>query len=423
MDSSASLLDLYGRIDAQHNLSIVGHNDSSLARYNAEEFHRHTMEYVEQELLGPQRVSPDWLLIFLCTVDTLILLTGIVGNSVTIWVINRNPRMYTVGVNIYLINLAVSDLVLLILGLPFEIYNLFEVYPYPFTEQVCQARAWLTEASTISSCLTILAFAVERYIAICHPFESIHFQAKTWRAALAVIMIWIVAFCAAAVLALAHYVYEFPYPTNADWTSHLQPGTLIPESAICTARAGQTEIVLQISTFLFFFAPMLIIIVLHILITVHLRRLSHNLIPKKQSPADDAAGDTEKTQAHKAILRMLVAIGVAFFLCYAPFHVQRLHSVYEKDWNSVGLAVNRVLLYISGVFYYGAATVNPFLYSILSARFRQACRSSLGACLGQRYKRFQARPSNTSPNHAFMYNPAGSGELASVEETRTSGHG
>lgn len=50
------------------------------------------------------------------------LFPGTVGNTVTVWVISKNPRMHSGGTNYYLINLAISDLISLILGLPFEVY-------------------------------------------------------------------------------------------------------------------------------------------------------------------------------------------------------------------------------------------------------------------------------------------------------------
>ena len=46
-----------------------------------------------------------------------------------------------------------------------------------------------------------------------------------------------------------------------------------------------------------------------------------------------------------------VAVVVAFFLCWAPFHSQRLMTVFlekEEDWTPELLKIQSVLFYISG---------------------------------------------------------------------------
>ncbi|GAU96628.1 hypothetical protein RvY_08050-2 [Ramazzottius varieornatus] len=348
-------------------------------------------EYLETKLLGPQRASLE-ILIPMCFFYVLIFITGTVGNTVTVWVISKNPRMHSGGTNYYLINLAISDLISLILGLPFEVYQLFEEYPYPFPEPFCQARAWVSEASTLSSVFTILAFTVERYVAICHPFKNIHFRTKSSRVILTIMISWILAFTAAGPMGLEFSVLRFPYPSDTLWAANMG-GVDIPESAVCTARAeGPMVILIQFSTFVFFFLPMFVIVALHISIALHLRRssyLTRESVGSEHSPHHTLSNGattvqqqiSQMTQGRQAVLKMLVAVALAFFVCYAPHHAQRMHAVYEKHWDHNNMFIHRVLTYISGVFYYGASTVNPFLYSILSARFRKAYRSTLCYCL------------------------------------------
>ena len=67
---------------------------------------------------------------------------------------------------------------------------------------------------------------------------------------------------------------------------------------------------------------------------------------------------------------------VAFFICWAPFHAQRLLAVYAlnnaTDPNPVLVTVYKILTYTSGVLYYMSTTVNPVLYHIMSHKFREA---------------------------------------------------
>jgi hypothetical protein len=70
-------------------------------------------EYVKL-LLGPKNL-PLTLVLPITIVYILIFVTGVFGNVVTCIVIRRNPVMQT-ATNYYLFNLAISDLLLLILG-------------------------------------------------------------------------------------------------------------------------------------------------------------------------------------------------------------------------------------------------------------------------------------------------------------------
>jgi hypothetical protein len=72
---------------------------------------------------------------------------------------------------------------------------------------------------------------------------------------------------------------------------------------------------------------------------------------------------------------LAVAVVVAFFICWAPFHAQRLLAVYARSNNSDSpllLTVYKTLTYTSGVLYYMSTTVNPVLYHIMSHKFREA---------------------------------------------------
>lgn len=116
----------------------------------------------------------------------------------------------------------------------------------------------------------------------------------------------------------------------------------------------------------------------------------------------------------------LVAVVVCFFVCWAPFHAQRLMAIYVKDPTDAEVMAYNVLLYISGVTYYVSATCkysflsfhfwyklhvsrschwfifaglfdfagNPILYSIMSAKFRDAFKQTFTQC--GRCKRWSA---------------------------------
>lgn len=76
---------------------------------------------------------------------------------------------------------------------------------------------------------------------------------------------------------------------------------------------------------------------------------------------------------------LTVAVAVAFFLCWAPFHAQRIMAVYGKATqtrNDRFHNIYTILTYVSGVLYFLSTCINPLLYSIMSHKFRDAFKVS-----------------------------------------------
>jgi len=80
------------------------------------------------------------------------------------------------------------------------------------------------------------------------------------------------------------------------------------------------------------------------------------------------------------IFLFTVAVVGAFFICWAPFHAQRLVATYVNEPTLVEIMIFNLLTHISGVTYYISAVINPILYSIMSLKFRQAFKETLGHC-------------------------------------------
>ncbi|XP_059612234.1 pyrokinin-1 receptor [Phlebotomus argentipes] len=306
-----------------------------------------------------------------------IFLAGVLGNVTTCTVISRNKSMHT-ATNFYLFNLAVSDLLLLVSGLPLEIYNIWYPAQYPFNQSFCILQGLLSETSTNATVLTITSFTVERYIAICHPFRQ-HTMSKLSRAVKFILAIWIVAFCLAIPQA-----FQF--------------GIVAVEAtgSICTVKNVFVEHAFEISSFIFFVGPMTLICIMYILIGVKLQN-------SKLLQGTKRKGISAQTR----VIRMLVAVAVAFFLCWAPFHAQRLMAVYGSTVETpheIFYTIYTALTYISGVLYFLSTCINPLLYNIMSHKFRDAFKSTLARHCG-----FGGKYHGQNHNYSALSRAAGAG--------------
>ncbi|EDV41670.1 uncharacterized protein Dana_GF17594 [Drosophila ananassae] len=322
----------------------------------------------------------------------LIFVAGVLGNLITCIVISRNNFMHT-ATNFYLFNLAVSDLILLLSGIPQELYNLWFPDMYPFTDAMCIMGSVLSEMAANATVLTITAFTVERYIAICHPFRQ-HTMSKLSRAIKFIFAIWLAAF----LLAL---------PQAMQFSVVFQNG-----GYSCTMENDFYAHVFAVSGFIFFGGPMTAICVLYVLIGVKLKR--SRLLQSLPRRAFDA---NRGLNAQGRVIRMLVAVAVAFFLCWAPFHAQRLMAVYGLSLINIGISRDafndyfRILDYTSGVLYFLSTCINPLLYNIMSHKFREAFKITLTRQFGLARNHHHQQSQHHQHNYSALLRQNGSMRL------------
>ena len=110
--------------------------------------------------MGGTLVSTNTLLTLL-VVYSIFFIIGFVGNVATIVVIVKNEYMKT-STNVYLLNLAMTDMATLVLAMPSELYLMWHQYPWVLGDTLCDLKSVVQEAITCASILTIVAFSLER---------------------------------------------------------------------------------------------------------------------------------------------------------------------------------------------------------------------------------------------------------------------
>lgn len=238
------------------------------------------------ETYGPPR-DPLYVVIPTTIIYFFIFVTGFVGNISTCIVISRNRSMHT-ATNYYLFSLAISDFILLISGVPNDVYMIWSKYPYVFGETFCVLRGVLAEASANATVLTITAFTVERYVAICHPFLS-RTMSKLSRAIRYIFVIWVISITLAVPQAM-----QFGIDDQMGFDQCLIKHEIIQHS-------------FELSSILFFFTPMILITVLYFLIGMKLR--SSTLVQQQNGSTvqrrDVCSARQQTSQGTKRVLKML----------------------------------------------------------------------------------------------------------------------
>ncbi|XP_004697156.2 neuromedin-U receptor 2 [Echinops telfairi] len=305
-------------------------------------------------LCGPRR-SPLFLPV--TVVYALIFAVGVVGNLLVCVVILRHQAMKT-PTNYYLFSLAVSDLLVLLLGMPLEVYEMWHNYPFLFGPVGCYFKTALFETVCFASILSVTTVSVERYVAILHPFRA-KLESTRRRALRILAVVWGFSVLFSVPNTSIHGI-KFQYFPN---------GSLVPGSATCTVIKPLWiyNFIIQVTSFLFYILPMTVISVLYYLMGLRLKK-------DQFLEADEMTANIQRP-ARKSVTNMLFILVLVFAICWTPFHIDRLFFSFVEEWTESLAAVFNLIHVVSGVFFYLSSAVNPIIYNLLSHRFRAAFRN------------------------------------------------
>ncbi|XP_041605221.1 neuromedin-U receptor 2 isoform X3 [Vulpes lagopus] len=264
-------------------------------------------------------------------VYALIFVVGVIGNFLVCLVILWHQTMKT-PTNYYLFSLAVSDLLVLLLGMPLEVYEMWRNYPFLFGLVGCYFKTALFETVCFASILSVTTVSVERYVAILHPFRAK--LKSTRRRALRILgVVW-----GFSVL------FSLPNTSIHGIKVHYFPnGSLVPGSATCAVikPIWIYNFIIQVTSFLFYILPMTVISVLYYLMGLKLKK-------DQLLGADEVTANIQRP-ARKSITKMLFVLVLVFALCWAPFHIDRLFFSFVEEWTESLAAAFNLIHVVSGV--------------------------------------------------------------------------
>ncbi|NXB76398.1 NMUR1 protein, partial [Donacobius atricapilla] len=341
-----------------------------------------TEEQLRDKYLGPRRSN---FFVPLCVIYLLIFLVGAVGNTLTCIVILRHRFMRT-PTNYYLFSLAVSDLLVLLLGMPLELYDMWSNYPFLLGASGCYFKTLLFEAVCFASILNVTALSVERYIAVVHPLKAKYVVTRN-HAKRVIVTIWVFSVICSIPNTSVHGLQPLYVPGRGR----------VPDSEICTLVKPRLtyNLIIQVTTIIFFFLPMGTISVLYLLIGLQLKKekMLEALAAKTGSSRSCHNVQGQKKVKRRQVTKMLFVLVVVFGICWAPFHTDRLVWSFVSTWTSNMLHMFQYVHIISGVFFYLSSAANPILYNLMSTRFREM------------FKEVMCRPGHRPP-WARKYSPS-----------------
>ncbi|XP_020781108.1 G-protein coupled receptor 39 [Boleophthalmus pectinirostris] len=316
-----------------------------------------------------EELEPNYSLkIFLTILYSLILVTGIVGNSITIRVtqiLKRNGYLQK-NVTDHMVSLACSDLLVLIIGMPVELYNAIW---FPFSSSSgnvsCKIYNFLFEACSYATILNVATLSFERYVAICHPFKFKTLGGK--RTSGLITFAWLVSVLVALPLLVAtgtqgHIPFNKDTPAqNLTFCTNLRDKWVMFRVSIFIAFIVYMIVLVGVA----FMCRAMILVLRRPLSTVDREANGSYVAPKHESP--------KVKMARKQTIIFLGLIVGSLMVCWLPNQIRRLMmaAVPKSHW-TISFFHSYIALHpVADTFFYLSSVINPFLYNLSSKQFRE----------------------------------------------------
>jgi len=273
-----------------------------------------------------------------------IILFGVIGNSLVIYVVFKFKTLRTVT-NFFIVNLAVADLLVNTLCLPFTLVYTLDG-EWKFGHVLCFMLPCAQGVAVHVSTITLNVIALDRHRTIVNHTET---KMSKDMCAAVIVVTWAVSALLASPLAIFRE-YE---------TINLSPGQSIQVCMEKWPSSSMNGSIYSISALLVqYVLPLAINCVAYIRIW---NKLKNHMMP---------GGGNDRQQRKKKTTKMLLTMVVVFAVIWLPFHAFQLAVdidstvLYMKDFKLLFTAFHIVAMC--------STFVNPFLYGWLNNNYRAA---------------------------------------------------
>lgn len=294
----------------------------------------------------------------------MIALVGGAGNLLVVWIYLHFRRRLKTMTDVYLLNLAVADLLFLV-TLP--LWAAEASGGLKFSSALCKINSALYKVNLFSSMLLLACISVDRYVVIVQTTKAQNSQLERRRCSLLVcVVVWLMA------LLLASPELAFATVDDLEYCRMVYPSHI--------GNLTKT-VVLSLQVSMGFCLPFIVMVFCYSVIIGKLLK-------------------TRNFQKHKA-MRVILAVVVVFIVSQLPFNGVLVMEAAQAtnmtindcdEWIRFEM-VGEVLKSLA----YLHACLNPFLYVFVGVRFRRDVLQLLHICRGQTANKSQLSKSCRSP--------------------------
>ncbi|XP_066488363.1 neuropeptide FF receptor 2 [Tiliqua scincoides] len=293
----------------------------------------------------------------------LIFLLCMIGNGVVCFIVLRSKHMRTVT-NLFILNLAVSDLLVGIFCMPTTLLDNI-ISGWPFGNTVCKMNGMVQGISVSASVFTLVAIAVDRFRSIVYPFKQ---KLTIWAAVIIIAVIWVLAvaiMCPSAVMLKVEEEKHFRVI--------LGYGNKTSPIYWCREDWPNQDMRKIYTTVLFaniYLAPLSLIVIMYARIGITLFNTSVPVTGKQGQ---------ERHSVYKKklkVVKMLIIVVLLFILSWLPLWTLAMLSDYA-DLKEEQLQVINIYVYpFAHWLAFFNSSINPIIYGFFNENFRRGFQAA-----------------------------------------------
>ncbi|XP_035709979.1 RYamide receptor [Folsomia candida] len=304
-----------------------------------------------------------------------IFVAAVIGNTLVIYVVVSSARMRTVT-NYLICNLAVGDLLMAILSIPFSYISVLYQY-WPFGLVLCHLVSYSQATCVFVSAYTLIVLALDRYFAILYPLQP---RLRRSQALGVICGVWVVALITAIPIAVF---------TRLEVDEGRAGGLPLCEESAWSDDTLRLAYSLTLM-FMQYFLPVSVLIFTY-------SRIAIAVWGKKAPGEAEDNRDQRLARAKRKMIKMMLTVVIAYTLSWLPFNcliillntVPPTHALFTTTIPPDQLAILYFTCHFLSVSH---SVVNPVIYSAMNSNYRQAFASATRriSCVSKLFYDFEA---------------------------------
>ena len=280
----------------------------------------------------------------------LLVIVAFLGNFMVCVAVFKSVRLRTVQ-NMFVTNLAISDILMTTICMPISLH-VFISGKWPFSAVVCDLQGFFMFSFGIVSLATMTAIAVNRYFAVCRPFDCKAIFTKR-NVLLIIALLWLLP-SIASIPPLVGWGY---YAFNAG-------------KGFCIYPFNVNMIYTTIVQLLFIASPMGLIGFSYTKCFFAIRSSNRQVAQMDDNPRQAEHESRRKREIRATLTMVLSTLG--FILCWIPVSVIDFIDMFTGGGN-----LPRSVFMLNAFLIFTSSTINPFIYWLSNRDFRKAYREVL----------------------------------------------
>ncbi|KXJ70537.1 hypothetical protein RP20_CCG023252 [Aedes albopictus] len=294
---------------------------------------------------------------------SILIIFGATGNSLVVMAVARKPQMRTAR-NMFIVNLAVSDLLLCLVTMPLTLVEILTKYwPMGRLPFLCKSIGTLQATSIFVSTISITAIALDRYQVIVYPTRD---SLQRMGAIVILTGIWIFSLVLASPMfitrRLIHYDVNLP-SLGIEYISYC-----IEDWPMARGRVYYSVFTLCVQYLL----PILIVSIAYLRIYL---KLKHRLVvttttvsTSVNSKDSQPVRERERGRRMQRTNYLLISIALIFGISWLPLNLFNLFADLYLSGITQEIMVAYAICHMMGM---SSACSNPLLYGWLNDNFRK----------------------------------------------------